>query len=173
MTISVLLAGSILFTSCASWVQTSRSNYNFSPTPLSEPITVYDLKDTVPKNSQQIGTITIGDTGFSVDCGWEQVLEKAKEECRAMGGNGIKLMKIGKPNFFTSTCYRIYAYVLKIPENELIQNSGNKQPIIKTNPQQNQLQTKTDRLRELKQLVDEKLITQAEYENAKKKILDE
>ncbi|MDP2423026.1 MAG: SHOCT domain-containing protein [Bacteroidales bacterium] len=35
------------------------------------------------------------------------------------------------------------------------------------------IKSKADRLRELKQLLDEKLITQADYEKEKKKILDD
>lgn len=39
--------------------------------------------------------------------------------------------------------------------------------------QQNQTKSKTERLRELKQLLDEDLITKEEYERARKKILEE
>jgi hypothetical protein len=55
---------------------------------------------------------------------------------------------------------------------ELTPSSNDKQPIIKTNPQQNQTQSKADKLRELKQLFDKKLITQEEYENERKKVLN-
>jgi len=41
------------------------------------------------------------------------------------------------------------------------------------NPQQIQAKSKADRLRELKQLLDEKILTQEEYEKEKMKILDE
>jgi hypothetical protein len=56
---------------------------------------------------------------------------------------------------------------------ELTPNSGTEQPTLKTNPQQNQIKSKADRLRELKQLLDEKVITQEEYDKEKKKILEE
>jgi hypothetical protein len=56
---------------------------------------------------------------------------------------------------------------------ELTPSSGNEQPIIKTNSQQNQTKSKADRLRELKQLLVEKVITKEEYEKEKKKILEE
>jgi membrane carboxypeptidase/penicillin-binding protein len=52
---------------------------------------------------------------------------------------------------------------------ELIASSGDN----KTNPQQSQIKSKADKLRELKQLLDEKIITQEEYEKEKKKILEE
>lgn len=56
---------------------------------------------------------------------------------------------------------------------ELTPISDDVQPIIKTNPQQNQTKTKAERLREFKQLLDEGVITQEEYEKEKKKILEE
>jgi len=56
---------------------------------------------------------------------------------------------------------------------ELIPFSGNEQQKIKPTTSQNQVRTKAERLRELKQLLDEKVITQEEYDKEKKKILDE
>jgi hypothetical protein len=56
---------------------------------------------------------------------------------------------------------------------ELTPSSGNEQPKVRTNLQQNQTESKVDRLRELKKLLDEKLITQEEYEKEKKKVLEE
>jgi hypothetical protein len=43
----------------------------------------------------------------------------------------------------------------------------------KTGTQKNETKSKADRLRELKQLLDENILTQEEYEIEKKKILDE
>ena len=55
---------------------------------------------------------------------------------------------------------------------ELTPSSGSEQLIIKATLQQNQTKSKAEGLRELKQLLDEKIITQEEYENEKKKILE-
>ncbi len=103
---------------CASTIRTTYTT-KYSPTPINEPIIVYGLNDEVPANSQNIGTIKIGDSGFSVDCGWNQVIKKAKNECRKIGGNGIKLISVYEPDF-SSTCYRITAYVIKSPEKHFI-----------------------------------------------------
>jgi hypothetical protein len=43
----------------------------------------------------------------------------------------------------------------------------------RSNSQNGQVKSKVDRLRELKQLLDEKVITQEEYDTEKKKILEE
>jgi hypothetical protein len=47
--------------------------------PLNQPVKVYGLNDAVPVNYQDVGRIKIGDSGFSVDCGCQSVLEKAKK----------------------------------------------------------------------------------------------
>lgn len=56
---------------------------------------------------------------------------------------------------------------------ELTPLSADKKPVIKIIQQQNPGSSKADRLRELKQLLDENILTQEEYEKEKKKILEE
>ena len=58
---------------------------------------------------------------------------------------------------------------------ELTPIAADQKPVIKTIKQKNQNegQSKADRLRELKQLLDEKILTQEEYEKEKKKVLEE
>lgn len=121
--ISKLIIILILF-GCASTVRTT-SVTNYPPTPISEPIVVYGLNDLVPMDAKNIGTIKISDSGFSVDCGWNHVIEEAKNECRSIGGNAIKLITVNEPDF-SSTCYRITAYVLRSPEKKYIADSDKK-----------------------------------------------
>lgn len=116
-----LFAVSVILTGCASTIKTTHTS-NFPPTPNTEQIIVYGLNDAVPASSQNIGTIKIGDSGFSVGCGWDQVIEKAKNECRKIGGNGLKLISVYEPDF-SSTCYRITAYVFKSPPKQYISQS--------------------------------------------------
>jgi len=56
---------------------------------------------------------------------------------------------------------------------DLTPSAGNGEQIIKPLPQQNQARSKAERLRELKQLLNEGILTQEEYEKEKKKILTE
>ena len=56
---------------------------------------------------------------------------------------------------------------------ELTPISGYEQPIIETQPQPTETRSKADRLRELKELLDEMVITKQEYEKEKTKILEE
>jgi hypothetical protein len=56
---------------------------------------------------------------------------------------------------------------------ELSPIAGSDQPRGTTSPNQNQLVSKAERLRELKSLLDEGVINQGEYDREKKKILEE
>jgi len=56
---------------------------------------------------------------------------------------------------------------------ELKPISDNSDEAIQTHPKQINCKSKADRIREFKQLFDEKIITQEEFEREKKKILDE
>jgi len=113
-TINILLFWiAIIMTACSSTVSTDTSK-NYQPNYSNQPIMVYRINDRVPVETEKIGTIKIGDYGFSVDCGWESVLQRAKNESRQKGGNAIQLISVQRPDFF-STCYRITAVILKVP----------------------------------------------------------
>lgn len=116
-----LILLTLLLSGCASTIRTT-STSNYPPTPNNEPIIVYGLNDAIPSNTKNIGTIKIGDSGFSIDCGWNQAIEKAKRECRRIGGNGIKLVSVYEPDF-SSTCYRITAYVIRSPDKQYLAQS--------------------------------------------------
>ncbi len=77
-----------------------------------EEVTVLAIDDPRPKNVEVLGTIKIRDTGFSVKCNYERVVERAKLEARKAGGNIIQLTKHKKPDFW-STCHRIDATILR------------------------------------------------------------
>nr|WP_299388355.1 hypothetical protein [Allomuricauda sp.] len=79
----------------------------------SEDVVVFELKDKIPENAEILGLVTIRDTGFTVKCNYETVVNEAKLEARKAGGNAIKITMHKKPNFW-STCHRIDASILKI-----------------------------------------------------------
>lgn len=159
-TISLLLAGSILLTSCASTTMI-QSNPGGAKLYLNgEPVgtTPYTHQDTKIVGStttvklEKEGYETLN-TSFSRD---EEV------DAGAIVGGILVLV----PFLWTMKYKPTHTYELKpIPGNEQLRTE--------TQPQQNQIKSKADRLRELKQLLDEKVITQAEYEKEKKKILEE
>lgn len=56
-------------------------------------VTVYDIGNVVPENAEVIGNVSVVDGGFTTHCDWETVLETAKQEVRAAGGNGIEIVQ--------------------------------------------------------------------------------
>ncbi len=85
---------------------------NYPTLGFDEEVIVLKIDDPRPKNAEVLGTIKIGDTGFSIKCNYESVVERAKLEARKAGGNIIQLTKHKKPNFW-STCHRINATILR------------------------------------------------------------
>jgi S1-C subfamily serine protease len=68
----------------------------------------------LPKGVKKIGSIEIGDTGFTTDCSLTKVVNVAKNEASGMGGHAIKLTSVNDPDL-ASTCYRIEADVYRYP----------------------------------------------------------
>jgi hypothetical protein len=108
-----LFSFSLFLSSCAPRISTTISKY-YSPLDYSQEVIVYGLQDAIPANSEELATIKIGDTGFSTDCGWNVVIEKASMEARKIGGNAIKITDHIPPSFMGSTCDRITAKVYKV-----------------------------------------------------------
>jgi len=159
-TISLLLASSVLLASCASTTMV-QSNPSGAKVYLNgEPVgtTPYTHRDTkivgstttVKLEKEGYGPLN---TSFSRD---EEV------DVGAIIGGVFVLV----PFLWTMKYKPTHTY-------ELTPSSDNELPAIHTQPKQNQTKSKADRLRELKQLLDEKVINQEEYEKEKKKILEE
>ncbi len=72
------------------------------------------LKEEVPANATFLGTVRVSDTGFSIDCGWDAVIEKAKIAARKAGGNMIKITDHTPPSVLLSTCDMISAQILRV-----------------------------------------------------------
>lgn len=93
-----------------------------------EEVKVFGLKTVLPANVEVIGNIKIGDTGLTLNCNYEIVLENAKIEARKIGGNAIIITEHLYPNLLGSSCHRIKADILRI-ENinsvNIIENSEN------------------------------------------------
>lgn len=93
----------ILLSSCASLYM---KNITKQLPPLEDDaeVTVYELGDTVPEHSEVLGGIC-----FSNNSDWDSMLEIAKKEARAAGGNGLEIqMKYH---------YTISAFILNINDS--------------------------------------------------------
>lgn len=84
---------------------------------------IFILKENqrIPKNSNYVGKVKVGDTGFTSDCNYVDMLERAKYTARKTGANIIRVIEVKQPNFW-SNCYRL--------EGELFRNF-NKEVLVK------------------------------------------
>jgi hypothetical protein len=77
-------------------------------------VLVIELNQAEPQGAEQLGLVKIGDTGFSKNCGYDVVIDKAKLEARKAGGNAIKIVQHTPPAAFGSSCHQIKAKILRI-----------------------------------------------------------
>jgi hypothetical protein len=87
---------------------------------------VVSIARAVPKNAEEVGKLSITDTGFTVNCGYEFILEQAKLAARENGANIVKIIEHKTPNFFGSSCHRLkVAFYLLSDTTELTKNLEN------------------------------------------------
>lgn len=116
----ILLFGFILLLySCSPKISTT-INKTYTPIDFREEVRIFGIQDEIPANSEVLGVVNIGDTGFSTNCGWDVVIDKARTEARKAGGNAIKITEHTSPSTFGSSCDRISAKILKIENLENI-----------------------------------------------------
>ena len=158
--ISLLLAGLVLLTSCSSttMIQSNPSGARVYLNGESVGTTPYTHQDT-----KIVGSTT---TVRLEKEGYEPLYTFFSRDEEVDVGAIIGGLFVLFPFLWTMKYKPTHTY-------ELTPSSGNDQQTIKTTPQKDQDKTKADRLRELKQLLDEKVITQEEFDKEKTKILKE
>ncbi len=80
-----------------------------------EEVTVIKSSQPLPQDAQVIGTVNVGDSGFSVKCNYELVLDKAKLEARKIGGNVLRITRYTPPDLMSS-CHRIKADIIRVED---------------------------------------------------------
>lgn len=82
-------------------------------------IVVLDLDQEAPPEAEVLGTVKVGDTGFTSRANgqFDVVLGKAKLEARKAGGNAIKITQHLFPGF-NSTSHRITCDILRVDDPE-------------------------------------------------------
>ena len=111
----------ILFGSCNPKISTSITK-KYSPLDYKQEVVVIGLNQADPDDAELLGQIKLGDTGFTTNCSYDVVIDKAKLEARKIGGNVIKIVKHRLPNAMGSSCHRIKAKILRIENTELLLN---------------------------------------------------
>ncbi len=100
-----------------------RTNITRSHAPLDyrEELIVVSRTAIIPQDVVEVGTIAIGDSGFSTSCDWDRVIEEASMEARKAGGNVLKIIQHSPPDII-STCHRIRAQILKVDDRSIFDN---------------------------------------------------
>ena len=122
----LFLSTIILFISCAPSISTKLVSKNYQRLNDENQILVLEKTELVPINSEFIGDIKIGDSGFTTDCGYNKVIADATNSARNAGANIIQITEIKKPTSLGSTCYRIKAKIYRNLNTESLLNIVNK-----------------------------------------------
>lgn len=107
----------LLLSSCNPQITTHIST-TYPPLNYKQKVIVIELDQLEPDNAEVLGQIKIGDTGFTTNCSYSIVIDKAKLEARKAGGNAIKITEHRLPTVLGSTCHRIKATILIIENTE-------------------------------------------------------
>ncbi len=118
--ISVIVCLSFLSASCAATI--NRQGYVLADSTVSRrdcasTIVVKSLEYD-PQLVQIVGRISASDSGFSVHCSEELIMEIFKKDACAVGADIINITKEAQPNFWRSTCYRAKAEFLRLKDRE-------------------------------------------------------
>jgi len=109
----------MLFVSCRS-LDIKTSVYDTYPATPGR-LDIYQSSQQLPADRIQIGTVTVGDKGFTPtkDCTYQCCLDAIQNEAKKMGGEFIHIVQLREPGIW-STCYSITAdiYRYKIPTNK-------------------------------------------------------
>ena len=95
------------------------------------------------------------------------VVDTISGEGRQFNALGLKSGKIASNSSFKEAFNQFVLAIEKLSQSE------KKKVLVVTPLVNDNVKSKADRLRELKQLLDEKILTQEDFEKEKKKILDE
>lgn len=127
-TIILLLLVTLILQGCSPKIKANLSSSTYDPLDSVTEILIVKQDEKVPENSEFIGDLKIGDSGFSTDCGYSKVMGDAKNTAKSSGANIIHLTEVKKPNL-GSTCYRIKAKLYRNLDQELITSLSEKRTI--------------------------------------------
>lgn len=159
-TISLLLASSILITSCTSTTMIQSTPTGAKVYLNGEPVGVTPYQHTDTKIVGSTTTVKLTKEGY------EPYYNSFSRDEQVDVGAVIAGVLVFFPFIWTMKYKPTHTYELRS-----LSESADQMP--HTPPKQINCKSKADRIREFKQLYDEKILTQEEFEKEKKKILDE
>ena len=69
-------------------------------------VALMDIHHVLPENTVKIGDLRFQDSGFSTDCSFNSIMNKARNIARDNGANIVKVVDKKTPDLW-STCYRL------------------------------------------------------------------
>lgn len=113
-----------LLSSCSPKISKNISK-NYPTLDYKQEIVVFGLNQSVPDNAEKLGTVKATDSGFTINCNYDIIINLLKQEARKVGGNAIKIIKHKPPTSMGSSCHRITVEVLKIEDIEKCVQANN------------------------------------------------
>lgn len=108
----IFLLFTLVLAACSTSKQTSVLNYA-TPLPAGTQVEVIGLGQKVPNGAKLLGSISVGDSGFTTQCSYQEVIRDAINMSRNMGGNVLQITEHKEPNIWCD-CHRIKADVYYI-----------------------------------------------------------
>jgi len=66
---------------------------------VADKITVYEIGDPVKTGYIELGTVWLGESGFSQSCGYNDALYLARQKAREVGADAVQVTRVEKPNW--------------------------------------------------------------------------
>lgn len=115
----LLFLSALLLSSCTSKIKTRLSDTRFAPLQVNSLILMTENQAEIPADSDFVGTLKIGDSGFTIDCDYEAVMAHTRVAAQQSGANLVLLTEVQPPNF-GSTCYRVQAKLYRNLDENVI-----------------------------------------------------
>lgn len=112
---AVIILGMIL-ASCAAAVQTSIYDRSLATRPPGCDLVVVPPTESIVGRGRVIGEMKVGDSGFSVNCDFDNAMRLLRRKACAVGADGVHLWLVFEPSI-VSTCYRVHARFFVNKEN--------------------------------------------------------
>lgn len=106
---TIFLLFVLVLAACSTAKHTSIINYA-TPLPAGTPVEVRGIGQDIPEGAKLLGSISVGDSGFTTQCSYQEVLNDALDMARNMGGNLIQITEHKEPDILCD-CHRIKADV--------------------------------------------------------------
>lgn len=93
------------FTSCNPKITSNLINSQ-SKLSIDDKVALLDIEHKLPDSITKIGDLRFQDSGFSTDCSFNSLMNRARIEARKNGANIVKVVDKKKPDLWSS-CYRL------------------------------------------------------------------